>query len=373
MITSNSALISIVFGTRPEAIKLAPVIRKFQENKTINLRIISTGQHDDLTKPIMEIFKIKVDINLHVMKEKQSLNSLLTKIIESLSKDFEQNRPDLVMVQGDTTSALGASLCAFNQNIKVAHVEAGLRTNSLLEPFPEEANRRLISQISYLNFAPTKSAKRNLIKENISNKICITGNTVIDALLYVIKENKKLNNNIEYKNFENLILITIHRRENWGERLKDICQGLNKILESNKEYFIVFPMHPNKVLRKKLYKYLGNNSRIKLIDALPYDEFICLMNECKFIITDSGGLQEEAPSLNKPLLILRENTERDEAIKAGAAKLVGINSHKIYYEVNKLINDQNIFKKMSEVKNPFGDGKASARIVKECLFALNKK
>ncbi len=365
-------LISIVFGTRPEAIKLAPVIRKFKE-KGINIRVICTGQHEDLIKPIMEIFNIKEDLNLHLMKEKQSLNSLLTRIIESLSKEFVSNRPDLVVVQGDTTSALGASICAFHEKINLAHVEAGLRTNCLLEPFPEEANRRLISQISHLNFAPTKSAKINLLKENISDKIFITGNTVVDALLYIVKKKKKLNNNFQNINFKNLILITIHRRENWGDRLKDICMGLKKIIEKHKDYSLILPMHPNPVLRKKLEKNFGADPRVNLIDSLPYDEFIFLMNKCKFIITDSGGLQEEAPSLNKPLLVLRENTERNEAIETGAAKLIGINSDKIFYEANQIIINKDLFDKMSYAKNPFGDGKASEKIVKECLIQINKK
>lgn len=365
------ALISIVFGTRPEAIKLAPIIRKFKENNNIDIRIICTGQHDHLTKQILDIFNISEDINLHVMRENQSLNSLLIRTIESLSKEFEFHRPNLVIVQGDTTSALAASICAFNENIKVAHVEAGLRTNCLLEPFPEEANRRLISQISYLNFAPTNSAKNNLINANIKNHILITGNTAIDALHYIVAENKKLNKTSKFIDNEIFILITIHRRENWGERLNHICKGLKRILETNKNYLIVIPMHPNPQLRKKLKENLGGNKRIKLLEALPYDEFIFLMEKCKFIITDSGGLQEEAPSLNKPLLILRENTERGEAIETGAAILVGINSDSIFHEANKLIINKNHFKKMSEAKNPFGDGKASERIVKECLLQIN--
>ena len=272
-----------------------------------------------------------------------------------------------MLVQGDTSTAFATALCAFNNGIKVGHIEAGLRTNKLLEPYPEEGNRRLITQISELHFAPTELSKRNLINSNIKEKIFVTGNTVIDALIYVSNKNKKIKNSTNFIENKEFILATIHRRENWGENLKNICKGLKLIVNEKKDLHILLPMHPNQSIRDKLVEELGNCKRIFLTEAMAYDRFVDVMEKCKLVITDSGGLQEEAPALGKPVLILRNFTERTEAIDAGTAKLIGTNPLNIFKETNILLENDSIFRKMSTAKNPFGDGLASLRIMKQCL------
>ena len=277
-------LISIVFGTRPEIIKLAPIIINLKTNSNIRLRTICSGQHKEILEPIMKIFEIKEDLNLKIMKEKQSLNYVVTETIRGLDEEFNLNKPDLVLVQGDTSTAFATALCAFNKQIKVGHIEAGLRTDNLGEPYPEEGNRRLISQISKLHFAPTNLSKENLIKSNIKEKIFITGNTVIDSLLYVSNRNKKLKIKNNIISDQKYILATIHRRENWGVNLDDICKGFRLIIQNNKDLFIVLPMHPNQSLRKKIIKNLGDCEKIILCDALPYDIFVNVMEESKMVI-----------------------------------------------------------------------------------------
>ena len=266
---SKPPLISFVFGTRPEIIKIAPVIMKLRKNPKVKIRVISSGQHKDMVKPIMNIFEIKEDINLQIMREKQTLNYLISETIRGLDNEFNSNKPDLVLVLGDTSTAFAAALCAFNNEIKVGHIEAGLRTENLREPYPEEGNRRLISQISELHFAPTKQSKENLINANIKWKIFITWNTVIDSLLYISKKNKasKIKNNII--NQKNFILATIHRRENWGSNLDDISQGLKLITQKNKDLSIVLPLHPNKTIKKRIINNLGNENEMAYVIKGP--------------------------------------------------------------------------------------------------------
>tara|TARA_Y100001968_G_C19450666_1_gene768325 strand:- start:3696 stop:4823 length:1128 start_codon:yes stop_codon:yes gene_type:complete len=360
-------LVTIVIGTRPECIKLAPLILAFKAEKSIQTRVILTGQHNEMVLQVMSIFGLNADKNLKLMKPNQTLTYLTSSALIGLNDDFKKYPPKLVLVQGDTSTALSASLAAFYEKIPVAHVEAGLRTNNLIEPFPEEANRRLISQVSSLHFAPTERAKQNLIKADVLGEIFITGNTVIDALLLVAKRKVK----IEFKkinwNSQKVILVTVHRRENWGANLKDISRGILKILDKHSNVAVLLPMHKNPSVQEPLQRYLGNHPRIVLTEALNYENLIEAMKKCTLVLTDSGGLQEEAPSLGKPVLVLRDSTERPEAIEAGTAKIVGTKPLKIFQEVDNLLANPSAYDSMAKASNPFGDGNASNRILKECI------
>ena len=355
-------LITFIVGTRPEAIKLAPVILKFKEDNNFKVKIISTGQHNDLINSIFEIFDLEFDINLNILKSGQSLASITSKALNGLDEEFKIDKPDMVIVQGDTTSSMVGALAAFYHKLEVAHIEAGLRTDDRFNPFPEEINRRIITQLSKFHFAPTLKSKENLLNSNVMGDVFVTGNTVIDALFYALKKNKNSVKDEFKLNGYKLILTTVHRRENWGENLEDIAYGLKDILEEFNKVKIVIPLHPNVLVRDKLYEILGKNDRALLIEPLPYNKFIDVMNLAKFVITDSGGLQEEAPSLGKPVLIIRETTERPEAIEAGTAKLIGSKRNKIFNESKRLLQDDEYYMSMSKAINPFGDGKSSERI-----------
>ena len=364
-------LITFVIGTRPEAIKLAPLIILFKSCESISTRVVFTGQHKEMVSQVSKIFNIKEDLNLGLMKHGQSLTFITNTILEGLDMEFDNFKPQLVLVQGDTTTAFTAALSAFYKKIPVAHVEAGLRTKSLNNPFPEEANRRLISQITNLHFAPTKEAYINLIKSGISSdNIEITGNTVVDALNIISKKDLKNKADQIYSGKDLILLVTVHRRENWGKNLNSIVLSIKRIIEFHKEVSIIIPMHKNKIVRDTLREKLGNNSKVILTETLPYDQLIGLMQKSYFIITDSGGIQEEAPSLGKPVLILRETTERVEGIKAKTAKLVGTNPDNIFKEVSELINNKSQYIMMSKAMNPYGDGNSSKRILKRCLSFL---
>lgn len=363
--------VSVIIGTRPEAIKLAPIILKFKQNKSVNLRIILSGQHLEIVSQVMHLFKLKADHNLEVMKESQSISTINAKILIKLEAEFKNHKPDLVIIQGDTTTTFSAAMGAFYQKVPIAHVEAGLRTNDLNEPYPEEANRRLISQISTLHFAPTEISEKNLLNSGIdAKKIFVTGNTVIDSLLYV-------SNQLEVRKFDKdenseIILATVHRRENWGEPLANICDGLKMILEKHQNIIIVIPMHPNKDVRKIIKEKLSKFSRVKLLDSLPYNDLVHLIKKSKLVLTDSGGLQEEAPTLGKPVLVLRDKTERTEALDAGTTKIVGTKASSIFEASDYLLTNNNEYKKMANLSNPYGDGNSSKLIVDECLKFLRR-
>ena len=364
-------MFTIIIGTRPEAIKLAPLISLFKNNKNFKTRVVLTGQHRELVKQVMDLFDLKEDINLNLMLVKQSLNYIISESLKQLKIEFSKNKPDLVFVQGDTNTAFAAALAAFYQEIPVAHIEAGLRTNDLFNPYPEEGNRRLISQIAKLHFAPTEIAKKNLLDSGVKENIEVTGNTVIDALLHVSKK-KNLNyfDEIDWQN-NKVILTTIHRRENWGKVLISIIKGLRKILNRHSDVFILLPLHPNPVVREPLQEYLGKHPRVLLTEPLAYDEIVYALKNCKIVLTDSGGLQEEAPALGKPVLVIRKATERIEAVKAGTAKVIGTNSQNIFDETNNLLLSQSVYEKMSKAINPYGDGTASEKILKVSLAFLN--
>ena len=368
--TTNRFHISIVVGTRPEAIKLAPVILALLSNKSIKVRVLLSGQHSMMVRQVMELFELEEDKNLNLMKNNQSINYITQKVLDGMRREFLENMPALVFVQGDTSTAFAASLAAFYEKIPVAHVEAGLRTGKLSDPYPEEANRRLISQISTLHFAPTELARNNLINAGIKENVSVTGNTIIDALQMVSKISKPFKIEGVNLNNKNLILATIHRRENWGENLNNIALGLKKIVENNSSSILLIPLHKNPKVRDPLRQILEGNKRIILTDPLDYDELISVLKTCRFVITDSGGLQEEAPAFGKPVLVVRNNTERVEAIEAGCAKLIGTETDDIYKEALTLLNKPEKYSEMSKIKNPFGIGDSSEKIFYETLKFL---
>jgi UDP-N-acetylglucosamine 2-epimerase (non-hydrolysing) len=353
----------IVLGTRPEAIKLAPVIKVFTGATGIKSKVILTGQHREMVEQVMQLFDIKADNDLEIMQAKQSLSDITCRSLQGLEVLFQQDKPDLVIVQGDTTTAFAASLAAFYHKIPVGHVEAGLRTDELYNPFPEEANRRLISQITQLHFAPTSLAVENLQRSGVLGEVHLTGNTVIDALLDVAAKQPPCNiPGLEWEKYR-VLLATVHRRENWGEPLQDIAQSFLQILDKFPDTALLLPLHRNPTVREPLQALLGNHPRIFLTEPLDYAELVGAIMRSYLLLTDSGGLQEEAPSLGKPVLVLRETTERPEAVTAGTAKLIGTNTNAIVKNAAELLANPTAYETMANAINPFGDGQASARIL----------
>lgn len=368
-----------IFGTRPEAIKMAPLVKTLKSMNEFEAKVCVTAQHREMLDQVLDIFKITPDFDLNVMKDKQTLTGITSRVLEGLEYIFSKERPDIVLVHGDTTTTFAASLAAFYQKISVGHVEAGLRTYDKYFPFPEEMNRKLTGAIADLHFAPTKKSKANLLREGINEKnIFITGNTAIDAMKHTVEDSYNFSNEIlndlDYKN-RKVIMITAHRRENWGTGIENICKALKRIAMENKDTEIVYLVHLNPIVRDVVYKYLDNTERVHLLDPLDTKETHNLMNKCFMVMTDSGGIQEEAPHLGKPVLVLRDVTERPEAVEAGKMKLVGTEVEKIVDEANKLINDKDEYEKMSKAINPYGDGKASERIAQAILyhFGLSSK
>ncbi|MEH2269237.1 MAG: UDP-N-acetylglucosamine 2-epimerase (non-hydrolyzing) [Nostoc sp.] len=360
---TNQKRVCIILGTRPEAIKLAPVIQVFQKSSGFELQVILTGQHREMVEQVMQLFNIKSDYNLEIMQVQQSLNDITCRSLQGLEALFQVEKPDLVLVQGDTTTAFAAALAAFYQKIPVGHVEAGLRTDDIFNPYPEEANRRLISQITQLHFAPTPWAVENLHRSGVLGEIHMTGNTVIDALLNVAATQVVCN--VPGLNWESyrVLLATVHRRENWGEPLLAIAQGFLQILDKFPDTALLLPLHRNPTVRVPLEALLGNHPRIFLTEPLDYGELVGAIGRSHLLLTDSGGLQEEAPSLGKPVLVLRDTTERPEAVVAGTAKLVGTTSENIFAAAAELLSDSDAYEAMANAINPFGDGHAAERIL----------
>lgn len=365
-----------IFGTRPEAIKMAPLVKELKRRNEINVKVCVTAQHRQMLDQVLDLFDIIPDYDLNIMKDKQTLTSITTRALEGLKDIFEKEQPDLVLVHGDTTTTFAGALAAFYKQIPVGHVEAGLRTFNKYFPFPEEMNRKLTGAIADLHFSPTKGAKQNLLNEGICEKnIYITGNTVIDAMEHTVEkdykfENEELNN-LDYLG-KKIILVTAHRRENWGDGIENICKALKKIALENENVEIVYLVHLNPVVRDVVYKNLDGIKGVHLLPPLDTKETHNLMNKCYMVMTDSGGLQEEAPHLGKPVLVLRNVTERPEAVDAKTVKLVGTDLDKIVYETNELINNKEKYLKMSKAINPYGDGHASKRIVDIILKYFNK-
>jgi len=369
--------ILIVFGTRPEAIKMAPLVKEFKKNSDIfQTQVCVTAQHREMLDQVLNLFEIKPDYDLNIMKKNQDLYNITSSVLLKMKEVLESFKPDIVFVHGDTTTTFATSLAAYYQKISVAHIEAGLRTGNIYSPWPEEANRKLASCITKYHFTPTLMSKQNLLNENINEQdIVITGNTVIDALFLVlekIKKNTKLEEqidtmlqkqNLKLMDNRKIILVTGHRRENFGEGFINICEALKEIALKHKNIDIIYPVHLNPNVRKPVNKILSNIDNIYLIEPLEYEPFVYLMNKSSIILTDSGGIQEEAPSLGKPVLVMRDTTERPEAIESGTVKLVGTKKERIVKELTSLLDSDEIYISMSKSVNPYGDGKSCSKIV----------
>jgi len=372
----------LVFGTRPEAIKMAPLVKEFQKfSNQFETIVCVTGQHREMLDQVLQLFEIKPDFDLNIMKQGQDLYDVTSRVLLGMRDILTQVHPDLVMVHGDTTTSTATALAAFYQQIPVAHVEAGLRTHNIYSPWPEEMNRLITSRIAAINFAPTQLSQTNLLEERIDkNRIVVTGNTVIDALFMAldkIRSHKKISDSLKISLFKSgydiarltenrrLVLITGHRRENFGDGFINICSAIKSLTEKYPQVDFVYPMHLNPNVRKPIQKVFGVDSLSNMffIEPLDYLPFVFLMEKCDLILTDSGGIQEEAPGLGKPVLVMRDTTERPEALEAGTVKLVGTNYEKIVSEVSSLLDKRDYYENMSKAQNPYGDGLASQRIV----------
>lgn len=354
--------IMIVFGTRPEAIKMCPLVKELKSRKNTKVRVCVTGQHRQMLDQVLHTFNIIPDYDLSIMKSEQTLFDVTTNILNSIKEVLEKEKPDIVLVHGDTTTTFTTALACFYLNIKVGHIEAGLRTYNLDSPYPEEFNRQAVSIISQYNFAPTETAKQNLLNESKDkNSIYVTGNTAIDALKTTVKE-EYTHSELEWAKDSRLIMLTAHRRENLGEPLKHMFIAIRRIIDEFDDVKVIYPIHMNPKVRQMANKIFEGCERIHIIEPLDVLDFHNFMSRCYLILTDSGGIQEEAPSLGKPVLVMRDTTERPEGIKAGTLKLVGINEETIYNEFKKLLTDKDEYIKMSKASNPYGDGFACVRI-----------
>lgn len=381
----------LVFGTRPEAIKMAPLVKELQKQKErIETVVCVTGQHREMLDQVLEIFDIKPDYDLNIMKRGQDLYDVTARVLTGMREVLKEIKPDIVLVHGDTTTSTAAALAAFYQQIPVGHVEAGLRTHNIYSPWPEEMNRLLTGRLATYHFSPTPLSRNNLIKESINDRnIIVTGNTVIDALYWVvdkIKNNKELDNELEsvlskagydvnrLDNGKKLVLITGHRRENFGDGFINMCTAIKDLTIKHPNVDFVYPMHLNPNVRKPIHEVFGEDlSGLKnmfFIEPLEYLSFVYLMEKSSIVLTDSGGIQEEAPGLGKPVLVMRDTTERPEALNAGTVKLVGTDYNKIVNEVSSLIDDKAAYEKMSKAVNPYGDGLACGRIVNALLYRI---
>lgn len=383
--------VMLVFGTRPEAIKMAPLVKEFQKQpKRVETVVCVTGQHREMLDQVLKIFDIKPDCDLNIMKQGQDLYDVTARVLTGMRDVLKEVKPDVVLVHGDTTTSTAAALAAFYQQIPVGHVEAGLRTHNIYSPWPEEMNRLLTGRLATYHFSPTPLSRNNLIKESVDDRnIIITGNTVIDALYWVvdkIKNNKELDNELEdilskagydvnrLNNGKKLVLITGHRRENFGDGFINMCTAIKDLTVKYPDLDFVYPMHLNPNVRKPIHEVFGENlSGLKnmfFIEPLEYLSFVYLMEKSSIVLTDSGGIQEEAPGLGKPVLVMRDTTERPEALDAGTVKLVGTDYNKIVNEVSSLIDDKAAYEKMSKAVNPYGDGLACGRIVNALLYRI---
>ena len=383
--------VMLVFGTRPEAIKMAPLVKEFQKQpKPVETVVCVTGQHREMLDQVLKIFDIKPDYDLNIMKQGQDLYDVTARVLTGMRDVLKEVKPDVVLVHGDTTTSTAAALAAFYQQIPVGHVEAGLRTHNIYSPWPEEMNRLLTGRLATYHFSPTPLSRNNLIKESVDDRnIIITGNTVIDALYWVvdkIKNNKELDNELEdilskagydvnrLNNGKKLVLITGHRRENFGDGFINMCTAIKDLTVKYPDLDFVYPMHLNPNVRKPIHEVFGENlSGLKnmfFIEPLEYLSFVYLMEKSSIVLTDSGGIQEEAPGLGKPVLVMRDTTERPEALDAGTVKLVGTDYNKIVNEVSSLIDDKAAYEKMSKAVNPYGDGLACGRIVNALLYRI---
>jgi UDP-N-acetylglucosamine 2-epimerase (non-hydrolysing) len=359
-------LVMTIFGTRPEAIKMAPLVRALQGCPEFDTALTVTAQHREMLDQVLDLFNLVPDHDLDLMKSGQTLTDITTRVIAGLKPVLDQRKPALVLVHGDTTTTFAASLAAFYQQIPVGHVEAGLRTPDRYNPYPEEMNRRLATQLSTLHFAPTATSVANLLREGVSSEaVYCTGNTVIDALLATAQ-------GIELTSSQptRRLLVTAHRRENWGEPMANICRAVLRLVDGDPELSVLFPVHRNPVVRDTVESILGSHPRVSLIEPLDYAPFVAAMRDATVILTDSGGVQEEAPSLGKPVLVLRTTTERPEAVQAGTVELVGVDEDLIVARTSRLLQDQGAYLQMARALNPYGDGRACVRIVEAVRYFL---
>lgn len=360
----------VVFGTRPEAIKMCPLVKELKLVFELNTVVCVTGQHRELLEQVLDIFNVVPDYDLKIMKENQSLFDITTDILNSIGRIINEIKPEIVLVHGDTTTAFATSLACFYMQIPVGHIEAGLRTFNLYSPFPEEFNRSAISIISKYNFAPTEQAKQNLLKEGRSEtSIFVTGNTVIDALKTTVK-NDFSHPELDWVSGSRMILITAHRRENIGEPMQNMFRAIRRVLNENKDVKAIYPIHLNPIVRKIATEELNGCDNIHIIEPLDVIEFHNFMNKAYLVLTDSGGVQEEAPSLGKPVLVMRDTTERPEGVEAGTLRLVGTKEENIYNAFMELLEDSDLYSRMSQASNPYGDGNACSRILQVLLREL---
>lgn len=368
----NLIKVMTIFGTRPEAIKMAPLVKELEKRKEIKSIVCVTAQHREMLDQVLSIFKITPDYDLNIMKQGQTLSEITSRVLMGLEEIIKKENPHIILVHGDTTTTFAGALAAFYNKVDIGHVEAGLRTYNKYSPFPEEANRLMVDRLTDMYFAPTEVSKQNLLKENISEeKIYVTGNTAIDAMKYTINDNYQ-NEIFDWIGEDKLILLTAHRRENLGEPMYNIFRAIKRIVEDNDNIKVVYPIHKNPLVRQIAKEVIGNHENIKIIEPLEVIDFHNIINKSYLILTDSGGIQEEAPSLGKPVLVLRDTTERPEGITAGTLKLVGTNEEKIYQETMNLLNDKEAYEKMSHASNPYGDGFTSERIVDAIINKYQK-
>jgi len=369
--------IFIIFGTRPEAIKMAPVVKEIEKHTDLQAIVCVTAQHRQMLDQVLDLFHIRPDYDLNIMKQGQTLQDITTQVLRGLKPILEKETPDLVLVHGDTTTTFAGALAAYYARIPAGHVEAGLRTGDKYSPYPEEMNRRLTGALVDWNFAPTLLAKQNLLKENVpGEQIVVTGNTVIDALQMTVRDDYEFQDVVLQKALQSgkrIIVMTTHRRENWGEPLRQVYKALKDVLGKHQDTMVVFPVHKNPVVRQVVEQELAGMGQVMLVEPLDYEPFANLMNHAYLVLTDSGGIQEEAPSLGKPVLVVRNTTERPEAVEAGTVKLTGTNYDAVYKELTLLLDNADYYKAMAEAVNPYGDGLAAQRIVGKILCEFKLK
>lgn len=368
--------ILMVFGTRPEAIKMCPLVKELENNKIFQVIVCVTGQHREMLNQVLETFAVRPNYDLNIMREGQSIDEITISVINKLAPILREEMPDLVLVHGDTTTSFAAALSSFYHRIPVGHVEAGLRTWNKYSPYPEEMNRIIVDAISDYHYAPTDNNLNNLQKENINENVYVTGNTVIDAFKYTVQDNYIFHsvdlNTIDF-NSKRVILLTAHRRENWGIGILNICKAVKTLSDEYEDVVFVYPVHLNPIIRKTVFETLSYSDKVRLIEPIDVLDMHNLLARCYIVLTDSGGLQEEAPYFGKPVLVLRTETERPEAVEAGTARVIGVGEKNIYNATKKLLDDFNAYKTMARAINPYGDGNASKRIVRAIEEIFNSK
>lgn len=366
-----SRKILVVFGTRPEAIKMAPVVQELERRPEFQVQVAVTAQHRELLDQVLELFNLNPAYDLNIMAPNQSLSQITSRVLEGLDPILQKEQPDCVLVHGDTTTTFAAALAAFYRRIPIGHVEAGLRSGSLAFPFPEEGNRLLVSQIASWHFAPTEQARDNLLAQNVPQEhIVVTGNTVIDALSQAASwpQSQTVQKLLQKAEGKRILLLEVHRRESWGRPMEEICQAIARLVDQFHDLEVFCSVHPNPKVRGTVERVLGTKQQVKLLSPLPYDQWVQLMKNCYLIATDSGGMQEEAPSLGKPVVVLRDRTERPEGLAAGTLKLAGTEEEVVFRSIAELLSDQELYQRMASAPNPYGDGKASQRLADAMLY-----